>query len=70
MWNALHSPKRRLSQVPWTTLRLKFMSKGTDAVLNCVYLLIDEKVDMVGFSKIVHHVEYEYISRDIKVWKF
>ena len=41
------------------------MSKATDAVLNCVYLLIDVEADIVSFSKIVHHVECEYTSRDI-----
>jgi len=35
------------------------MSKATDAMMNYLYLLIDE-VDKVGFSKIVHHIEYEY----------
>jgi hypothetical protein len=36
------------------------MSKTTDAVMNYLYLLIDEEVDKVGFSKIVHHVECDY----------
>jgi len=55
MWNAL-------SQVHWTTLRLKFMSTATDAMMNCLYLLTGDEVDKVGFSKIVHHIEYEYTS--------
>jgi hypothetical protein len=32
------------------------MSKETDAMINYLYLLIDE-VDKVGFSEIVHHIE-------------
>jgi hypothetical protein len=47
------------------------MSKATDAIMNYLYLLIDEEVDKVGFSKIVHHIEYDiYFVRNIKVWKF
>jgi hypothetical protein len=36
------------------------MSKATDALMNYLYLLIDEEVDKVGVSKTVHHIEYEY----------
>jgi hypothetical protein len=32
------------------------MSKATDAMMNYLYLLIDEEVDKVGVSKIVHRV--------------
>lgn len=38
------------------------MSKATDAVMNCLYLLIGEEVDKVGFSKIAHRIEYESTS--------
>jgi hypothetical protein len=38
------------------------MSKATDTMMNCFYLLIDEEVDKVGFSKTVHHTECEYTS--------
>jgi hypothetical protein len=30
-----------------------------------LYLLIDEEVDKVGFSKIVHHVECDYALWEI-----
>lgn len=34
-------------------------------MMNCFNLLIDEEVDKVGFSKTVHHIEYEYTLWEI-----
>jgi len=36
------------------------MSKAADAMMSHLYLLIDEEIDKIGVSKIVHHIEYEY----------